>query len=88
MDFSMKAGGYDWAIELNEQIRKNLEQRNHDYFVNYQNMGKAASLAIPTPDHFYPLLYILGLQNLQESQEIFNDSLIGGSISMTGLYIG
>lgn len=88
MDFSMKAGGYDWAIELNEQIRKNLEQRNHDYFVNYQNMGKAASLAIPTPDHFYPLLYILGLQNQQESQEIFNDSLIGGSISMTGLYIG
>jgi 4,5-DOPA dioxygenase extradiol len=88
MDFSMKEGGYDWAIELNEQIRKNLLDKNHHYFLHYQKIGKAANLAIPTPDHFYPLLYILGLQNQKETQEIFNDSLIGGSISMTGLKIG
>lgn len=82
-----KQGGYDWAEELNPKITEHLLHNNHQYFIQYKNIGKSATLAIPSPDHFYPLLYILGMQNAKDSVALFNNKLVMGSISMTSVVI-
>ncbi len=51
-------------------------------------MGQAAKLAIPTPDHYYPLLYTLGLQDKNDAVSFFNDRAVGGSLTMTSVKIG
>ncbi len=79
--------GFDWAIEMNEIFKKNIINHNHDALINYKGLNKAAELAIPTPDHYYPLLYALGLQAKNEEAFIFNDKLMAGSLTMTSLVI-
>lgn len=79
--------GFDWAMESNELFKKNIIEHNHSALIDYENLGYAAQLAIPTPDHYYPLLYTLGLQSEKEEAFIFNDTLMGGSITMTSLMI-
>lgn len=54
--------GYDWAIELKIKMKELVENGNHEPLIHYEKMGAAARYAIPTPDHYYPLLYALGLQ--------------------------
>jgi 4,5-DOPA dioxygenase extradiol len=56
--------------------------------IGYENLGTQAKLAIPTPDHYYPLMYSLGLQDGDEPVEIFNDKPSYGSITMTSVKIG
>ena len=53
-------GGYDWAYEFDDYIKDKIMQGNHQSIVKYTSAGKSAGLAVPTPDHFYPLLYVLG----------------------------
>ena len=79
--------GFDWAVEMNEIFKKNIEARNHKALVNYESLGSGAMLAIPTPDHYFPLLYSLGLQGKNEETYIFNDKLMAGSLTMTSLVI-
>ena len=86
LDFK-RSGGYDWAEALNPVIIQNLHEGNHRFFIDYEKMGKEGKLAIPTPDHFLPLLYILGLSNKKEPTLVFNDKLIMGSISMTSVLV-
>jgi 4,5-DOPA dioxygenase extradiol len=80
-------GGFDWAIELNETFKKLILDGNHAPLMNYRSLGKAAELAIPTPDHYFPLLYSLALQEKNEPIEIFNDKAIAGSLTMTSVKI-
>lgn len=79
--------GFDWAIEMNEVFKKHISTRNHQALINYESLGNAAKLAVPTPDHYYPLLYALGLQGKNEEAFIFNDKLMAGSLTMTSLVI-
>ena len=79
--------GFDWAIEMNEVFKKHIITRNHTALINYESLGNAAKLAVPTPDHYYPLLYALGLQGKNEEAFIFNDKLMAGSLTMTSLVI-
>ncbi|WP_456151982.1 4,5-DOPA-extradiol-dioxygenase [Arcicella aquatica] len=81
------AYGYDWTIEMNEKFKKNIAENNHKPLINYESMGEAAKLAIPTPDHYYPLLYILGMQEKNEEVSFFNDVPVGGSLTMTSVKI-
>ena len=83
-----KEFGFDWAIEMNDIFKKHISNRNHQALVNYESLGSGAKLAIPTPDHYYPLLYSLGLQNKNDEAAIFNDKLMAGSLTMTSLKIG
>jgi 4,5-DOPA dioxygenase extradiol len=83
-----KEFGFDWAIEMNDIFKKHINSRNHQALVNYESLGSGAKLAIPTPDHYYPLLYSLGLQNKNDEAAIFNDKLMAGSLTMTSLKIG
>ena len=79
--------GYDWANEANTKIKGLIENGDFAALINYEKLGSAFKLAIPTPEHYLPLLYILALQRKQEAISFFNDKAIGGSISMTSVKI-
>ncbi|MFM2359275.1 MAG: hypothetical protein RLY16_1268 [Bacteroidota bacterium] len=80
--------GYDWAIEARDTINQLLLAGNYTPLIQYQQMGRAVQLAAPTPDHYLPLLYCLGLQTKGETLSLFNDKMVGGSLSMTSVKIG
>lgn len=77
--------GYDWAHEMHALFKEKILHRDHQQLIRYETMGRGAQLAIPTPDHYYPLLYVLGLQEAQEVPAFFNDELVGGSLNMTSV---
>lgn len=79
--------GYDWAIEAREFINSHLLNGNYLPLINYQKQSKSLQLAIPTPEHYLPLIYTLGLQQRGENITLFNDKLMAGSLSMTSLKI-
>ncbi|MGB3947450.1 MAG: 4,5-DOPA dioxygenase extradiol [Bacteroidia bacterium] len=78
---------YDWAIEANTKIKSYITSGNHSPLINYKSQGKAFDLAIPTPDHYLPLLYILGLKEENENISFFNDKATMGSLTMTSIKI-
>jgi len=80
--------GYDWALEMNDLFKKHIAARNHQQMINYPSLGPSSALAIPTPDHYYPLLYVLGLQEKDEQATFFNDRAVGGSLTMTSVMLG
>ena len=80
--------GYDWAIEARELTSKWILDGNHTLLIDFKNQGKALNLAVPSSDHYLPLLYILSLQEKTDKLELFNDKLVAGSLSMTSLIIG
>ena len=80
--------GFDWAIEMHELFKTKIIHRDHQALINYEALGKAAKLAVPTPDHYYPLLYTLGLQEKNEEPVFFNDKLVAGSLNMTSVKFG
>lgn len=80
--------GFDWAIEMNDIFKDKILNGDHQALIEYEKLNKAAKLAIPTPDHYYPLLYSLALQRKGEQATIFNDMAVGGSLTMTSVKIG
>jgi 4,5-DOPA dioxygenase extradiol len=80
--------GYDWAIEANERMKKFILNNDHQQLIEYQSQGRAFSLAIPTPEHYLPLLYTLALKEEDEKITLFNDKPFAGSITMTSVKIG
>ena len=80
--------GYDWAIEMHELFKQKITDGNHKALINYETLSKSAKLAIPTPDHYYPLMYIIGLQEKDEKPSFFNDELVAGSLNMTSVRFG
>jgi len=79
--------GYDWAIEARETINSYLLDDNFQPLIDFEKMNKATQLAIPTPEHYLPLLYTLGLKEKSEELSLFNDKLLAGSLSMTSVKI-
>lgn len=80
--------GFDWAIEANEHMKQFISTGDHAQLINFRNQGKAFDLAIPTPEHYLPLLYTLALQQKDEEVTLFNDQAVAGSLTMTSLKIG
>jgi 4,5-DOPA dioxygenase extradiol len=80
--------GWDWAIEAREKTNNWLLDGNFQNIIDYQKQGTFLQYAVPTPDHYLPLLYTLGLKDQSEELTLFNDELIGGSLSMTSVRIG
>lgn len=88
LNWQKPESGYDWAIEANEGFKKMIESNELYALTNIENKGNAYQLSIPTPEHFLPLLYILGLKSKDEPVSFFNDSIVMGSISMTSVKVG
>ncbi|MDP4223776.1 MAG: 4,5-DOPA dioxygenase extradiol [Bacteroidota bacterium] len=80
--------GYDWALEASEKMKKYILDGNHSELINYESQGKSFNLAIPTPDHYLPLLYVLALKEENENIALFNDKPVAGSLTMTCVKIG
>ena len=78
---------YDWADEARSKINQWILSDNHGALIDYQKQGRALQLAVPTPDHYLPLLYMLGLKNNRDEVRLFNDKPIGGSLTMTSVMI-
>jgi 4,5-DOPA dioxygenase extradiol len=82
-----EGGGYDWALTMNDKFKSLIENKDHSALINYAKLGKEALLAIPTPEHYLPLLYSLSLQNSKDELSFFNDKALGGSLTMTSVKI-
>ena len=80
--------GSDWAIEANAIFKKLIVDNDHKQLIDYQNLGRAVQLAVPTPEHYLPLLYALALKTENEEITFFNDKPVMGSLSMTSVMIG
>jgi 4,5-DOPA dioxygenase extradiol len=80
--------GYDWAIRMNSTFKELIANEFFDKLIRYQSLGRDAMLAIPTPEHYWPLIYALGLKGKNDMTSFFNDKLVGGSLTMTSVKIG
>lgn len=80
--------GFDWAMEMNSIFKDKIQQRDFQALIHYEKLNAAAKLAIPSPDHYYPLLYAMALQNPKDDIQIFNDKAVGGSLTMTSVQWG
>ena len=88
IEWNKPGSGSDWAVEANALFRKLILSGDHKSMVNYDKLGRAVQLSVPTPEHYLPLLYILALKNGNEGVSLFNDKEIMGSLSMTSVRIG
>ena len=79
--------GYDWAVEFNEKIKKLILDGDHRQIIDIEKTDENYRYAVPYSDHFLPLLYLLALQTRDDKLSFFNDSLVGGSLSMTSLLL-
>ena len=82
VDFSME-GGYDWAEKFDEYIKESVVENRHADAIDYKKAGKTAVLAVPIPDHFYPLLTVLGAADDGDTVSVTNNRCVMGSMSMT-----
>ena len=80
--------GYDWALAMNERFKDLIASGDHAALIRAQSLGREAQLAIPTPEHYLPLLYTLGLQAKGDEPSFFNDRAVGGSLTMTSVKLG
>jgi Uncharacterized conserved protein len=76
-------GGYPWAVEFDNYVKGKIIEKQYQDVIKYEKAGKSSDLAFFTPEHFYPLLYILGASREDDKLSIFNDSCTMGSLSMT-----
>lgn len=81
-------GGYDWAEDFDGYIKENILQKKYENILHPALAGPSAKLAFTTPEHFYPLLYVLGASDETDPVKVFNDSCVMGSLSMTSYLIG
>ena len=87
LDWNNQTGGFDWSMEANTKFKELILNNDFTSLINYDKLGKAIQLSIPTPEHYLPLLYALALKNKHEKITFFNDQLVMGSISMLSLKI-
>ncbi len=80
--------GYDWALKMNDTFKQLITGGDYKPLINYESLGAESRLAVPTPEHYLPLLYSLGLKGSKDSVSFFNDKAIAGSLTMTSVLIG
>ncbi len=73
---------YDWATEFDAKIRERIMSGDHEAIIHYENLGRNAQLAIPTNEHYLPLLYVLAAQDNRDEISFFTERVTLGSISM------
>jgi len=79
---------YDWARRFEQVIRTAIEEDHLETVVGYEELGGDSALAVPTPDHFLPLVYVLAQGRREEPVTYPVEGFDGGSVSMLGVRIG
>jgi len=78
---------YDWALRFNDTAKHAIASRQHESLLDWTALGPDAALAIPSEDHWLPLLYVLGAQREDDQVTFFSDAIELGSISMLGVVL-
>jgi 4,5-DOPA dioxygenase extradiol len=76
------AGPFDWAVRFEQRARDLIRTGDHGPLVEYESLGRDAMLAAPTPDHYLPLLYVLGARHPKDAASFPVEGIDGGSVSM------
>jgi len=79
---------FEWAVRFEQEARGLLLSGDHKPLIHYERLGRDATLSIPTPDHFLPLLYVIGSGVAQERLTFPVEGVDGGSISMLTVQLG
>lgn len=79
---------FDWAVRFENEVRGLLLRGEDERIVSYEELGRDAMLSVPTPDHYLPLLYILGLRRKKEPVSFPVQGIDGGSVSMLAIQMG
>ena len=79
---------FDWAVEFDHTVERLILARDHQPLIHYDTLGPAARLAIPTNEHYLPLLYILALQGSDEPVRFHAEGITMGSLSMRCVQVG
>jgi 4,5-DOPA dioxygenase extradiol len=85
---NMDAKPYDWAIEFDEKVKRDLVERNHKDLLDCQNLSRATALSIPTLDHYLPMIFAIGLQEKDDALEFVYEGFQNRSVSMRCFKIG
>lgn len=92
IQFSDDAPAYPWAEQFNQHVRESIKSQNHHPLIDYQSgddsLRRAAMLSIPTPDHYFPLLYALGASDEKDAIHVSLDDIVMGSLSMMSVKLG
>lgn len=83
VDWNKGKQGFDWAYAFDEYIYENIMAKYPDKILAFRDQGDLARLAVPTPDHFYPLLYVLGASDEEDKISVYNKAAELGSLTMT-----
>jgi 4,5-DOPA dioxygenase extradiol len=79
--------GFYWALEANDTFKKLIAEDKYQKLIDYRSLGSAVRMAVPTPEHYLPVLYAIALRQEDETVSFFNDKPVAGSISMTSFII-
>jgi len=79
---------FDWALRFNKVMKQAVSENAPQAAIDFQALGRDAELAAPTPEHFWPFLYILGARDAGDTARIFNDRIEHGSLAMTSVIFG
>ena len=79
---------YDWALRFEGQVREALTRGDHAPLIDYATVGRDALLAVPTPEHYLPLLYVMGASLPGEAVSFPVEGMDGGSVSMLAVQFG
>ncbi len=79
---------FDWAVEFDQTVERLILARDHQPLIHYETLGPHARRAVPTPEHYLPLLYILALQEAQEPVQFYAPEITMGSLSMRCVQVG
>lgn len=79
---------FEWAVRFEREARGLLEGADHRGLVHYESLGRDAILSVPTPDHYLPLLYVIGSRAEREPLSFPVEGVDGGSISMLAVQLG
>jgi 4,5-DOPA dioxygenase extradiol len=79
---------FEWAVRFEKQARAFLMKGDHAPLVHYETLGRDAILSAPTPEHYLPLLYVMGLRRNDEAVSFPVEGFDGGSISMLTVRMG
>lgn len=86
--FAPDAAPFDWAVEWDHLVKQAIERSDHQALIDWRRLGPMAHLAVPSEEHFLPLLIVLGAAGVEEQPHFFTDAIELGSASMLGIRFG
>ncbi len=88
IDFDTDAKPVEWAKKFDEKVRTALENTNHKALLDYLALGQEAHYAVPTIDHYLPMIYVIAMQQKGEPLKFIHEGFQNGSVSMRAFQIG